>query len=93
MRRMVERKVPGGKLLRVRVDFDEHIRALRITGDFMVHPEEALFEIERNLSGIPLPVGESDLRKRIQEVVDDREARLVGFSPGDLASVISEALE
>lgn len=46
-------KVPGGKLLRVRlqVDADSRITALTITGDFFMHPEEALETLEQALLG------------------------------------------
>lgn len=53
-------KVKGGKLLRVRLWSapDSHekpcISALSITGDFFMHPEEALETLEAALIGAPL---------------------------------------
>ena len=49
-------KVRGGKLLRVRLQVDEDtcIAEIRITGDFFMHPEEALEMLEQALLGAPL---------------------------------------
>jgi lipoate---protein ligase len=51
-------KVPGGKLLRVQLVLDitqtpPRIAELRIHGDFFMHPEEAIEELEARLIGLP----------------------------------------
>jgi len=51
-------KVPGGKLLRVQLTLDTSqapptIADLRIHGDFFMHPEEAIEELEACLVGLP----------------------------------------
>lgn len=51
-------KVPGGKLLRVQLTLDTlkappTIADLRIHGDFFMHPEEAIEELEACLVGLP----------------------------------------
>lgn len=58
-------KVQGGKLLRVRLQVDAAhcITALTITGDFFMHPEEALETLEQALLGVPLTA--EALRPRI----------------------------
>ena len=35
-------KVPGGKLLRIKVDYEDKINTVVITGDFFAHPEECI---------------------------------------------------
>jgi hypothetical protein len=45
-------KVPGGKLLRVSVEYDGGtIREVRFSGDFFIHPEDALERVEAALKG------------------------------------------
>ncbi len=46
-------KVPGGKLLRVRFVLEEEkIASIRFTGDFFLHPEESIEELEEKLRGV-----------------------------------------
>jgi hypothetical protein len=42
-------KVPGGKLIRIWVDFDGKINSIRITGDFFVYPETWIEQLEKEL--------------------------------------------
>ena len=45
-------KVPNGKLLKVTVEFHEgRIENVRVTGDFFIHPEESIEELETALKG------------------------------------------
>jgi len=40
-------KVPNGKLIRVKVEFEnELIIKVQITGDFFIHPEESIDDLE-----------------------------------------------
>ena len=53
-------KVPNGKLLKVFLDVSENkIKEIKITGDFFVHPEEAIEELEKVLVGVGLEQVES----------------------------------
>lgn len=46
-------KVPNGKLLKVTVEYEEEgIEKVRIKGDFFIHPEESLDDLETALKGI-----------------------------------------
>jgi lipoate-protein ligase A len=48
----VDYKVPNGKLVRVSAKVeDDKIMSVRITGDFFLHPEERIFELEKALAG------------------------------------------
>ena len=51
-------KVSGGKLLVVKVNFEEKIENVEITGDFFAHPEESITEIEKKLSVFKLDFDE-----------------------------------
>ncbi len=45
-------KVPNGKMLKVTVEFqDESIETVHIRGDFFIHPEECLDDLEMALKG------------------------------------------
>ncbi len=51
-------KVPGGKLLRVKLTLDTDqsppvIQSLTLTGDFFMHPENAIEALEAQLIGTP----------------------------------------
>ncbi len=53
-------KVPGGKLIRVRVwHRNGIIEKVRFHGDFFIHPEEAIEELENGLVGKDMSGAES----------------------------------
>jgi len=86
-----ESKVSGGKLIKVRVSFDEEIRKVEISGDFFIHPEEAIGSLEEALVGLRLPATEEEVRSRLETVIDALGTKLVGFSSLDLAHSLLEA--
>ena len=89
--RRAQRKIPGGKLVRVdAVCEGHHLSNIRITGDFFVHPEEALAQIERDLEASALSGNEPDLEKLIGAVILANDARLVGFGARDIADLLRE---
>jgi len=50
-------KAPGGKLLRVTLELDEStapakIASISLNGDFFMHPEEAIEELESRLGNV-----------------------------------------
>ncbi len=86
-----QRKVPGGKLVRVDAVCEQNvISKIRITGDFFVYPEEALASIERDLDSLGLSGAETDLEERVESTVSASGARLIGFSAKDLAEMLRE---
>jgi lipoate-protein ligase A len=57
-------KVPNGKLIKVTVEHDEgRIIKVQIRGDFFIHPEESIDDLELALRGVEFN------RKRATEVV------------------------
>lgn len=87
------RKVKGGKLVRVRLIHDgESVRSVRITGDFLLHPEETLVDIEMGLCGIPIAAGRDSFLGVVNEVAKRRNAHFIGFSAEDIADLLEEAL-
>lgn len=83
-------KVPGGKMVRVSLDSaDSKIRKVVITGDFFLHPEELIQELETQLRGHE--IDRSQLTSTIEEFLRRNNATLMGASAADLASVIVSA--
>ena len=83
------KKVSNGKLVRVEVTFEgDVIESVRITGDFFLHPEEALLDIETLLKGISIDEAEGKLEAFSKE----RQLEFVGLSPADIVLVLKEAM-
>ena len=80
-------KVKGGKMIRISLS-DSHgkIGEIKITGDFFLHPEELIEELEEMLVGKPLNA--QDLARYIRSLMQDRDATLLGASPEDFAKCI-----
>ncbi len=82
-----EYKVEGGKLVKAQVTMDgDKIRKVKITGDFFLHPEEFLEELEETLVGSLLD--ETSLARLIKSVAERKNATLLGVSPEDFAKCV-----
>ena len=87
-----EYKVAGGKLLRVQLsEKDGRIRQVKITGDFFLHPETFIENMEEDLAGQPLD--EKKIATFLQSLLELRGAVLLGASPEDFARCIMMAAE
>lgn len=87
-----EHKVQGGKLIRVLFEEDRgRIARIRITGDFFLHPEDAIFELERALEGAEL--AEAPLLGRIREFYRSAGVLSIGAGPEDFVRAILGARE
>lgn len=84
-------KVPGGKLVKVEVEHDwKSVARARITGDFFVHPEEALESLEESLRGCKLD--ENEMVERLDEKISAIDAQLIGFTSKDVATAVMQAV-
>jgi lipoate-protein ligase A len=85
-------KAIGGKLLRVRMtvtaDNPPLIQTIRITGDFFMHPEEAIEDLEQLLTGAPLD--EAALCARVQMFFDE-DVQVVGADVDDFVTALLKA--
>jgi lipoate-protein ligase A len=89
--RRAQRKVPGGKLVRVDAYCERHVLSrIRLSGDFFVHPEEALAGIERDLEARGLSGNEPDLEMQVLSIVSANGAVLIGFGASDIADMLRE---
>lgn len=86
-----EYKVKDGKLIRVQLsEVDQRIDKIKITGDFFLHPETLIEELEETLLGQPLD--EITLTSSIEVLLTKRNATLLGASPADFAKCIMMAV-
>jgi len=87
-----EYKVKGGKLIRVQLTSENGIiRGIKITGDFFLHPEEVIEDIEEALRGQLLD--EQKISSIIEDVLERKQAVMLGVSPQDFARCIIMAGE
>jgi lipoate---protein ligase len=87
------KKIPGGKFIRVKLEADAQINAVRINGDFFLHPEDSLPEIEKSLTGLPADVCAPDVAQKIHETLALEKAAFLGVTPEYIAETIMEALQ
>jgi lipoate-protein ligase A len=86
-----EYKVPGGKMVKVNLlTKNETILDLKISGDFFMYPEEAIFRLESHLKGKGI---NSVLPQVINEFLRKRRVKLLGITAEDLAEAIYIAYE
>lgn len=83
-------KIPGGKLVRITIEYDECIRTITINGDFFLYPEEALHQIEEGLTGCSLERGA--LAARLHTLFSLHHATGFGITPEGVADAILGAV-
>ncbi|MDP2841736.1 MAG: lipoate protein ligase C-terminal domain-containing protein [Candidatus Methanoperedens sp.] len=86
-------KVKEGKVVKVEVDCDEVIKDIKITGDFFIHPEEILDEIEKSIIGLERSASIETITSNIKSRIEDRDVQMIGISPESIAMLIREALK
>ena len=85
-----ELKVPGGKLIRAHVSVRHgRIGRIVITGDFFLHPEDVLEQLEEKLLGR----NNAEIEKIIRQFFTESKAVLVGVDVKDFSEVILAAWE
>jgi len=76
-----------GKIVKIKLAYKQEsqlIHSIRITGDFFVHPEEVIEQLEKELCGIKLE--KKDLKNKIQLVLKNSE--FFGFEIDSLVDII-----
>jgi len=86
-------KVPGGKLLRVTLELDEgthpaKIASISLNGDFFMHPEDAIEELESRLVNVPWDI---DALRRTVQAFFDTEVEVIGADVESIVHVILAA--
>jgi lipoate---protein ligase len=87
-----EYKVLGGKLVVADFDVVDHRLAnVSISGDFFLEPDEALLDINRGLTGLPVGTSAEDFAKAVEAALP-ADAVLFGFSAHAVAVAVRRAL-
>ncbi len=86
----IKKKVKEGKVVKIEIDCDDLIRNVRITGDFFLHPEEILDEIEKSIAGLDRNADEDTIISNIHRAAGD--VQMIGISPESIALMVREAL-
>ncbi len=89
MQKTVKYKVKNGKLLEIRVIYDEKIQEVKILGDFFMYPYEGLDIIEKELVGVRLNI--DLIEEKINDVVKKNNIEMIGIDPKSIAISICEA--
>ncbi len=92
MRGFASKKIVGGKLVKVNVDCGYIINDINISGDFFMHPEEGLFEIEHALHGIHPADSVDRIERIIKETAEKHNIEMVGVDSRAMAEAIKEAI-
>lgn len=83
-------KVEGGKMIKVQLtQLEGKIEHIRITGDFFLHPEEMIDELERVLVGKPLEA--KNILQAISDLTHEKNITFLGASPEDFTKCILTA--
>lgn len=82
---------PKGKFLKISMDFNETINDIVITGDFFVHPEEAIDELQESLKGARTEP--QVIRDILEEFFERQEVRMYGISTEGVLSGIMECVK
>ena len=91
MVKTAENKVTGGKLVRIKLDDNgSSITFCQITGDFFLHPEESLKEIEQVIISQPIPLNKESVLQSLQTVIQQHQIELIGFTPEDIVGLLLE---
>ncbi|MCB9359434.1 hypothetical protein H6503_05875 [Candidatus Woesearchaeota archaeon] len=84
----IDYKVEGGKLLRIELMHkNDHILTIKLCGDFFIHPEYAIEDIEKGLMGVPF----DHVSQRLKDIIQTKNIQLIGFSPDDLQKAVKQS--
>lgn len=85
-----ELKVKGGKLIKCIIEIEgNEIKKIKFSGDFFMHPEEKIEELEKRICGITLNEG------KIRKIFDEffMEVEVIGAHKEDFLNLIMKCLE
>ncbi len=89
----ITHKIPQGKLVRISLEFDTTIlHDIKICGDFFIHPEETVVEMERALFHLPVEATETRIKSLLDRAVETKNAQLIGVDTASVAKLIHEAI-
>ena len=92
MQKTAKYKIPGGKLVEVKVECQAEIENVEILGDFFIHPEESIQKIEESLLGLDVKEDEETIANLIERVVTKNNIEMIGVTPEGIAHAIVMAV-
>ena len=82
-----EKKVKGGKLIKCEIEVEgRKIKEIKFTGDFFIHPEEMLEELEENLRGKNIEEAEEIINSFFENIEG------IGVTADDFIEVLKKAV-
>ena len=85
-----EYKIPKGKLLACTVETtNDRITELKISGDFFMHPEDSIIDLEKAILGSRV----ADYPDKIRDFFNKTDIKLLGVAQEDFINVIQLALD
>ena len=88
---VIERKVKGGKLFRLRINKTDEATSVQLTGDFFLEPEEGMAIVEHELTDCLRFTSRKEAEHRLAEVIDQAGLRITGFGVVDIIDALWEA--
>jgi hypothetical protein len=88
---IIERKVKGGKLFRLRINKTDEAISVQLTGDFFLEPDEGMTIIERELADCLKLTSKKDAEHRLAEAIAQAGLRITGFEVVDIIDARWEA--
>jgi lipoate---protein ligase len=93
MLKQIDYKPKDGKLIRLDIDVDENIiKDIKITGDFFIHPEYSIENIEDLLKGKNLKLGDETLSE-LKNYVKENNIKMIGITIDDIKCIIDMAVD
>ena len=93
MEGMSVEKIKGGKLVRIKVGYEERINHVKIMGDFFLHPEESIEDIEKSMVGLSVDATESDLISKINTAIAAKNIEMIGIDTESIARLVKGAMQ
>ncbi len=85
-------KVQNGKLVCAEVEFSRTLKKVKITGDFFLHPEDAIISIEKFLQDLDADFQEKETADSLSQILSEQGAQLIGASPADIVAAVKGAV-
>lgn len=86
-----EYKVPGGKLIRAKLEImNDRITSIQLSGDFFMEPETDLEELETKLTGFKAEP--TYIEQTVVSFFTSHKTVMAGACPKDFAYVINQAI-
>jgi hypothetical protein len=91
MKGRAEEHLPGGKLIRIKVEHREFIEKVEITGNIEIDPPKAIYEIENCLLNVEVISSVEGITNLIEDALKEHHASIHGATAFDIARIVKKA--